>query len=106
MLFVGGGWRVRLGVLAICLGACGTELGPAIDVPVLDPVYRCECERGGEVFFVNLCYDGEPDELELAILENEPGVVSARCSPNPVASCVFSCTGQETCNASNGCYCR
>jgi hypothetical protein len=105
---------VVLAAIAVLIAGCQRcrELGggTGLDLPWLAVVYECACERDAESFLVELCYDGDGDELEAAIVRYEPRVVSATCYPTPrhLGPCRMICPpdGGRGCNARSGCYCN
>jgi hypothetical protein len=97
---------VRAALLALLLAGCVDDFrGPPIELPITDGVYSCEFERDGEVGYVELCWDREPEALADAIVAHEPRVAWARCAPTPIATCLYTCEPRASSCNSDGCYC-
>jgi hypothetical protein len=101
-------------LLAACgVAACGLQEiggGTGLDLPFLAVVYECQCERDDVPSVLEVCWDDDAGELELAIATDDSLVISATCRPTSrhLGPCNYCCGDGcgRGCNAFNGCYCR
>lgn len=96
-----------LALLAGCQDIKEIGGGAGLDltwIPGVGQVFKCDLTDGSSL---ELCFDGEADELEDSLFANEFGVADCSATPRHLGPCLACCSDDcgRGANAFNGTWC-
>lgn len=78
--------------------------GAGLDLPGFGVVYQCAAIDGTERV-LELCWDGEENELGELLTDEPGGMWTCEATPRHLGPCWYHCGEGRGCNAFAGCYC-